>query len=213
MLRRHASCSDGWSAETSLTRRRSPLRKTGTWGSRRGPGDNLADLPRCKPDYCLNLGITWPGLVAFEIKDRVPTLSFQVVRRFRRRSSGTSEPGGRYRSKRAAELDQAPWDWKRSVMVTLHALSPEAMATYSDRLSALFAEGERFKKSGVPTEGVAGNGRWQTEPCAKVPFGYTDGISMTTIRGGPNDIHARSSRAVRTVAVCFAGRGGELFRA
>ena len=22
-------------------------------------------------------------------------------------------------------------------------------------------------------------------PCAKVPFGYTDGISMTTIRGGP----------------------------
>src|SRR5438270_9693641 len=24
-----------------------------------GPGDNLADVPRRKPDYCLNLGITW----------------------------------------------------------------------------------------------------------------------------------------------------------
>jgi hypothetical protein len=37
---------------------------------------------------------------------------------------------------------------------------------------------------------VYGNARLQMvdgkpEPCAKVPFGYTDGISMTTIRGGP----------------------------
>src|SRR5437016_3133609 len=34
-----------------------------------GPGDNPSDTPRRKPDYCLNLGITWPGLVALEIKD------------------------------------------------------------------------------------------------------------------------------------------------
>src|SRR6267154_4866827 len=42
-----------------------------------GPGDNLADPPRHKPDYCLNLGITWSGLLALEIKNRVPTLSFK----------------------------------------------------------------------------------------------------------------------------------------
>src|SRR5260221_7702381 len=42
-----------------------------------GPGDNPADLPRRKPDYCLNLGITWPGFVVLEIKDRVPALSFK----------------------------------------------------------------------------------------------------------------------------------------
>src|SRR5277367_6708866 len=42
-----------------------------------GPGDNPADLPRHKPDYCLNVGITWPGMLALEIKDRVPTLSFK----------------------------------------------------------------------------------------------------------------------------------------
>jgi hypothetical protein len=42
-----------------------------------GPGDNPADPPRHKPDYCLNLGITWPGLIALEIKDRVPTVSFK----------------------------------------------------------------------------------------------------------------------------------------
>jgi hypothetical protein len=42
-----------------------------------GPGDNLHDVPRHKPDYCLNVGITWPGLIALEVKDRVPTLSFK----------------------------------------------------------------------------------------------------------------------------------------
>ena len=42
-----------------------------------GPGDDLAAPPRHKPDYCLNVGITWPGLVALEVKDRVPTLSFK----------------------------------------------------------------------------------------------------------------------------------------
>src|SRR6266481_1196670 len=42
-----------------------------------GPGDNPADLPRRKPDYCLNVAITWPGLIALEVKDRVPSLSFK----------------------------------------------------------------------------------------------------------------------------------------
>ena len=42
-----------------------------------GPGDNPTDAPRRKPDYCLNIGMTWPGLVALEIKERVSTLSFK----------------------------------------------------------------------------------------------------------------------------------------
>ena len=42
-----------------------------------GPRDNPADVPRRKPDYCLNLGITWPGMLALEIRDRVPALSFK----------------------------------------------------------------------------------------------------------------------------------------
>src|SRR5258707_8965217 len=42
-----------------------------------GPGDNLADVPRHKPDYCLNLGITWPGLMALEVKQRIPPLAFK----------------------------------------------------------------------------------------------------------------------------------------
>src|SRR5438309_7031770 len=39
-----------------------------------GPGDNLSDAPRRKPDYCLNLGTTWPGFIVLEVKDRVSTL-------------------------------------------------------------------------------------------------------------------------------------------
>ena len=42
-----------------------------------GPGDDPAASPRRKPDYCLNIGITWPGLVALELEARVPTLSFK----------------------------------------------------------------------------------------------------------------------------------------
>ena len=37
-----------------------------------GPNDDQADTPCHKPNYCLNVGITWPGLVALEVKDRVP---------------------------------------------------------------------------------------------------------------------------------------------
>ena len=41
-----------------------------------GPGDNPADSPRHKPDYCLNVGITWPGLVALVVGEQIPRLSF-----------------------------------------------------------------------------------------------------------------------------------------
>ena len=71
-------------------------------------------------------------------------------------------------------------------MVTLHAISPEAMTTYSERLSALFAEGNAFREiwrvDGMALmEMVDG----KPVPTSRVHFGYTDGISMTTIRGGP----------------------------
>ena len=75
--RRLASCSDGSSAATKPMRLRSRPLKTGMSGSRRDLETIPTMPPRRKPDYCLNLGITWPGLVALEIRDRVPTLSFK----------------------------------------------------------------------------------------------------------------------------------------
>jgi deferrochelatase/peroxidase EfeB len=151
-----------------------------------GAGDNPADLPRRKPDYCLNIGITWPGMVALEIKDRVPAISFKSFPAF---AAGAAE-----RAKLVGDTGpSAPENWigafgkgSDHVLVTLHALSPDALTSYSERLSALFAEGAAFReiwrqdgmalmemKDGKPV------------PTSKVHFGYTDGISMTTIHGGP----------------------------
>jgi len=151
-----------------------------------GPGDNAADLPRRKPDYCLNVSITWPGLVALEVKDRVPALSFK--------SFGAFIAGAAERAVLVGDTGASgPQNWidafrteRDHVLVTLHALSPEAMETYSDRLSALFAEGDAFREI-WRTDGMALMEMVDGKPVftSKVPFGYTDGISMTTIRGGP----------------------------
>jgi deferrochelatase/peroxidase EfeB len=151
-----------------------------------GPGDNPADPPRNKPDYCLNLGITWAGLIALEIKDRAPTLSFK--------SFGAFIAGAAERANLVGDTGaSAPQNWigafgrgSDHVLMTLHAISPEAMTRYSDRLSALFAGGGAFR------EIWRGGGMALTEmkdgkpvPTTRVHFGYTDGISMTTVRGGP----------------------------
>ena len=125
-----------------------------------GPGDDPADLPRHKPDYCLNVGITWPGLVALEVKDRVPTLSFK--------SFGAFVAGAAARANLVGDTGaSAPENWISAfrstsdhVMLTLHAISPEAMTAYSDRLSALLTEGGAFARFGVLT-GTRGY-RWST---------------------------------------------------
>jgi deferrochelatase/peroxidase EfeB len=151
-----------------------------------GPGDNPADVPRRKPDYCLNLGITWPGMLALEIKERVPALSFK--------SFGAFVDGAAERAKLVGDTGaNDPQHWVGGfgkegdhVLVTLHALGAEAMASYSGRLSSLFAEGGGFREI-WRADGMAlmetKDGR--SVPTTKVHFGYTDGISMTTIRGGP----------------------------
>jgi hypothetical protein len=99
-----------------------------------GPSDNLADTPRLKPDYCLNVGITWPGMIALEIKDRVPTLSFKSFSAF--------IAGAAARAKLVGDSGASgPENWvghfgkgADHVLMTLHALSPEALTSYSDRL-------------------------------------------------------------------------------
>jgi deferrochelatase/peroxidase EfeB len=151
-----------------------------------GPGDDPADIPRRKPDYCLNVGITWPGMVALEIKDRVSGLSFKSFAAF---TAGAAE-----RAHLVGDTGpSAPEHWIGEfgrggdhVLVTLHALSPEALANYSNRLTAVFSEGGAFREiwrqDGMALMEML-NGK--PVPTSKVHFGYTDGISMTTIRGGP----------------------------
>src|SRR5712672_404123 len=92
-----------------------------------GPGDNPADVPRRKPDYCLNLGITWPGLLALEIENRVPTLSFK--------SFGAFIAGAADRAELVGDTGPSgPQNWIAAfgkgsdhVLVTLHAISQDAL--------------------------------------------------------------------------------------
>ncbi len=151
-----------------------------------GPADNLTDNPRHKPDYCLNLGITWPGMIALEMKELVPSVSFKSFSAF--------TEGAAQRAKLVGDTGLSdPQNWVSSfgkgsdhILITLHAISQEAMVTYSDRLAVLFAEGDAFKEI-WREDGMAlmemKDGK--LIPTFKVHFGYTDGISMTNIRGGP----------------------------
>ena len=91
-----------------------------------GPGDDPTDAARRKPDYCLNIGITWPGLVALEIKERVPTLSFK--------SFGAFIDGAAHRAELVGDTGaSSPENWigafgkgQDHVLLTLHAISPNA---------------------------------------------------------------------------------------
>jgi len=60
------------------------------------------------------------------------------------------------------------------------------MAVYSDRLGALFAEGDAFREiwraDGMALMEIRDG---EAVPTFKVHFGYTDGISQTNIRCGP----------------------------
>jgi deferrochelatase/peroxidase EfeB len=155
-----------------------------------GPGDNPAEVPRRKPDYCLNVAITWPGMIALEIKQLVPSVSFKSFSAFtegavaRAKLVGDTGPSGPENWIDAFQKDAD------HVMVTLHAISPDAMKTYTDRLAALLSVDGAFKEI-WRQDGMAlieiQNG--QPTPTARVHFGYTDGISMTTIRGGPEKYH------------------------
>jgi deferrochelatase/peroxidase EfeB len=121
-----------------------------------------------------------------EIKDRVPALSFKSFAAF--------VAGAAARASLVGDIGaSAPQNWigafgtgSDHVLVTLHAMSPDAMKTYSDRLSALFPQGNAFQEI-WRTDGMALMQIVDDKPVltSKVPFGYTDGISMTTIRGGP----------------------------
>lgn len=151
-----------------------------------GPFDNQDEAPRYKPDYCLNVGITWPGVLALELKDRIPNLSFKSFKAFVQGAAVRAEfvgDAGRH----------APQHWVGSfgagndhVMMTLHSMSPEAMASYSERLSAVLAKADAFqelwRKDGMALMEMQDG---KLVPVSKVHFGYTDGISIVTIRGGP----------------------------
>ncbi len=87
-----------------------------------GPKDNPADAPRHKPDYCLNIGVTWPGLVALGLQELVPTLSFKSFGAFidgaARRAKSVGDTGESLRPRIGSAASEAG---TTHVLMTLHA--------------------------------------------------------------------------------------------
>ena len=160
-----------------------------------GPADDPAGVPRRTSDYCLNVGITWPGLVALGLQEGAPTLSFE--------SFGAFVEGAAQRAESVGDTGaSAPESWTGGfgsgddhVLVTLHAISPEAMDGYSEKLRGWYAEGDAFQElsrhDGMALMEMQDG---QLVPTAKIHFGYTDGISTPTIRGGPEQYHPDGQR-------------------
>ena len=155
-----------------------------------GPADDPTAGPRRDPAYCLNVGITWPGMVALELDQRLPALSL--------RSFGAFVEGAAQRAELVGDTGEgSPENWiggfgtgNDHVLVTLHALSPEAMAQCTDRVCAWLFEGDAFREiwrdDGMALMEMQDG---QPVPTPKVHFGYTDGMSTPTIRGGPETYH------------------------
>ena len=160
-----------------------------------GPNDDPTDVPSRKPDYCLNIGLTWPGVLALQLEEHVPTLSFK--------SFGAFVEGAAPRAELIGETGaSSPRNWvgafaegRGHVLVTLHAISPEAMTSKSDRLSAWLAEGDAFREiAREDAMALMEMHDGQPVPTAKIHFGYTDGITTPTIRGGPEQYRPDGQR-------------------
>ena len=126
--------------------------------------------------------------MALELEERVPALSFK--------SFGAFIEGAAQRAESIGETGaSSPVNWiagfgqgRDHVLVTLHAISPEALDGYSDRLRAWFADEDAFREI-WREDGMALMEAQDGEPVptSKVHFGYTDGITYPTIRGGPEE--------------------------
>lgn len=151
-----------------------------------GPLDKIDEQPKRKPDYCLNIGITWQGMIALEMKERIQGMSFKSFDAF---TQGAAARASKVGDSGASDPEHWVGDFGKGsdhILITLHAISLEAMEYYSNQLTYLFqGEGgvkEKWRQDGAAIIEVIDG---QPTPTAKVHFGYTDGLSMTNIKGGP----------------------------
>ena len=133
----------------------------------RGPGDNPAAARVASPTIASTSGSPGPDWWRWRYKNASQPI-VQVIWRVHRRSRATSGVGRRYRS-------SAPQHWSGGfgqghdhVLVTLHAISPDAMKSYSDRVCAWFAEGNASRNLAPRRDGVDGDAR--PSPCLLPKF-------------------------------------------
>jgi Dyp-type peroxidase family len=127
-----------------------------------------------KPLYCLNVGMTWPGLLALGLGS-LPRLSFDSFPSFvagaAARALALGDTGG-----------SAPEHWisplgsgRDHAILALYAADGAQLAEHTARLQAVLAGAWHVR---AQLDGAA-------LPEGRVHFGYRDGISQPTIIGGP----------------------------
>lgn len=132
------------------------------------------EWPGAKPSLCLNVGITWPGLLALGLGS-LAQLSFRSFPSFQAGAAG-----------RAAELgdtgESAPEHWvgelgtgRDHAVMALYAADEATLAAATQRLVALLGDAWHVH---AQLDGAA-------LPSGRVHFGYLDGISQPSIEGGP----------------------------
>ena len=178
-----------------------------------GPGDDPADAPRRTPDYCLNVGITWPGLVALEVEERVPTLSFK--------SFGAFVEGAAQRAELVGDTGaSSPENWVGGfgsgddhVLVTLHAISPEAMDELQRQVVCLVRRRRCLSRDLAPgRDGVDGDAGRPTGADGQGSLRIHRRHQHAHHSRRPGALSARSPAALRAVALRLAGRRCELRR-
>ncbi len=136
--------------------------------------------------HYLQVGITSAGLLALEVKDRAPGFSFKSFPAFVEGAAGRAESLGEVGSSAPANWIKGFGKGDDHVLFTLYARNSQLLEACSVRLSALCSTGNAFQ------ELWRGDGAALTEtvngiptPVSKVHFGYIDGITEPTIKGGP----------------------------
>jgi deferrochelatase/peroxidase EfeB len=125
------------------------------------------------PNYCLNVGITWPGLLALDVG--VTDACFASFRSFRAGAAARADVLGDVGASAPERWIAGLGSGRDHVILALFALEPDGLELHSGRLRALFAQGPAFSELAAFDGGAL--------PGGTVHFGYRDGISQPTVIG------------------------------
>lgn len=137
--------------------------------------------------YRLYVGLTWPGLVALQVPDLVPELSFRSFQAFVEGAAKRAEALG-------DDGPSAPDHWieqfreeRGHVLVTLYAPNRDLLEHHTQSLTGVLLAANAFQEvwRGDGEALIEKDARGVAGYVRKAHFGYTDAITEPTIKGGP----------------------------
>ena len=144
----------------------------------RCPQLTTSEVWESKPDHCLNLGITWPGLLALGLPDANRA---DVIKEF-----GAFCEGPAKRAQLMGDVgESAPDRWigglgsgDDHVLVVLYAADEPTLTSRAAQVESVLRRDGAFELT-LTFDAAA-------LPDERVHFGYRDGISQPRIEGAPN---------------------------